>query len=277
MRDQKRCRSRARCLVDWKRLALALSLACTSLSVSLSPRSVEARPTARTAAGRRAELPPEVERRIKPLARKLDSLGISARPLRDKAKEGVAKSVPAPKIISVVERLALHLEEGHKAARAEWRRLKVNGGRRGERRAKVPSSLVRAYAEARLSGAPSAAAMTVMRSARLPTGWKRVRAGLDLLADLTVAGYGPKPTASMIATVVKRRGAGGTGRLGRLKGALSLLTRRYGLSRKAAVVSLHGAIKAKGGRVGAAIGHLHRVHGGNRGRGPAPRGAGRSH
>jgi hypothetical protein len=213
--------------------ALVGALAIVSLPLSASARG--------------ADLPAGLQQRIKPLIQKLKQQGLPHALLIDKAREGVAKKVPVPRIVRALRLLAGHLEEGLKTLKRGWRWP----GRR------IPASLVRAYAEARFSGVAAAPAARVLRTAGLPARWRLARTGLDVLADLAVAGYRPDVTVDLVVRLARKRSIA---QVARLKGTLTTLTRRYGLSRTAAARTLSKALDTYRGNLKAATIHLHKVH-----------------
>lgn len=200
-----------------------------------------------SASAKGADLPAGLQQRIDPLIQKLKQQGLPHGLLLDKAREGVAKKVPVPRIMRALRMLAGHLEEGLKTLRKGWRWP----GRR------IPASLVRAYAEARFSGVAAAPAARVLRTSGLPTRWRLARTGLDVLADLAMAGYRPDVTVDLVVQLTRKRSIV---QVTRLKGTLTTLTRRYGLSRTAAARTLARALDTYRGNLKAAAVHLHKIH-----------------
>ncbi|HZS39687.1 MAG TPA: hypothetical protein VFF06_22800 [Polyangia bacterium] len=166
--------------------------------------------------------------------------------LADKVREGLAKNVPAPRIVQAVRALASSLE----SARVEAQPHVVG----------APSAaLLKAIVDARALGA-GAAVITVLASSKTPATQTRA---VEVLADLAQRGYPIQASARTIAEIVRR-----PAELERLTArAESLLAR--GVTRTEALDALQRSSAAGLGLDGAAQ-LLHRTGGDvGDGRGPS--------
>lgn len=226
-------------------LAAAFIFALWSASLGAVPAPTGSRPAAAPAA--KPDLPAGLKRLIEPLARRLERLGLPSGVLTDKAREGLAKKIDAPRIVKAVRRLAGYLQEGFEVLKRGWRWP----GRR------IPASLVTAYAEARFSGVKAASAARVLGSAGLPKRWRLARTGLDVLADLSVTGLNPDLAVQLVARVASSRSVA---QVRLLPATLSALSRRYGLDRTSAARTLARELDIHRGNLKAAAVSLHKFH-----------------
>lgn len=183
----------------------------------------------------KASNPPRIhkslQRKLEPLLQQLRERGLPTQPLIDKAREGIAKSIDDAGIVRVCTQLASYLEEAGNVLQKKFKT---------RRRKSVPVDLMRAYAEARLSGVTREETKTILSASNLPAGRAIAATGLYLAADLNISGYPTVETSAIVALLISR---GDTKSLDILKSELAFVRKRYGLTEAQAARALRSAIQ----------------------------------
>jgi hypothetical protein len=119
----------------------------------------------------------------------------------DKIREGLAKGVPAERIVVVARGLGLRLGEARQMVAARFQGPRAGG---------ASPSLVRAIAEARIGGAGDVEVEAVLAHAGEP---ERAERAVRALSDLIARGFPPAASARAVGVALDRRDPA-LGRLG---------------------------------------------------------------
>lgn len=174
----------------------------------------------------KAAPPPRIHKSLKqamaPILHELKVRGLPVEPVLDKAREGIVKGIDDVGIVRACTQLASYLGEARNVLKKPFKT------RRKGPKASVPTELMRAYAEARLSGVTRKEIETILSASSLPAGRRMVVSGLYLIADLKISGYPGEETSRIIASLYRN---GDAESLELLKGELVFSRKRFGLTK----------------------------------------------
>jgi len=172
------------------------------------------------------EVPNSLNEALKSTLKQLKTENLPTNPIIEKAREGVAKGVDEKRIVQTCGRLASYLRESLKFLKKHKPLRKMK---------QIPPGLLRAYAEARLSGVTKTEISNLFSASQLTKRWKTTAHSLYVLADLKISGYPGVEASKVIAFFHKSRDAGA---LQNLKGVLSQLHLKFGLSKTEAILTV---------------------------------------
>ncbi len=160
----------------------------------------------------------------------LSRRGIDASPVRSKIREGLAKRVPAARLLQVVRRQGGYLREGNEVLQRMYGR-------------KVPAGLLRAYSDARLSGVVRNRLTGLLKLLKTKNNRRWAVRMVDVLTDLVARRYSISATYGMIIKLVRKSRFK---QVLQLRGTLVRLRKRYGLSVSTAGIILYKALVSNG-------------------------------
>lgn len=156
---------------------------------------------AATASARAAELPPELEPQVRDMVQTAEAAGLPGERLLTKANEGLAKGVPAPRILTVLSQLRLRLDEA--ASIVDAMQPKQQPAKDNRRR------LVGTVADALHAGVPAGALRKIGAAglARRAADVAPVNGAIAALTDLVIRGY-PVEAAGEVIEAALAHGLG---------------------------------------------------------------------